>query len=310
MGIQPPHLLDYDDTPLYNTQAVVRLTQVQAPRLRAWERRYAFLMPQRNTNSYRLYSERDVVSIRWLRDQVDAGMTISQATAYLRDAAATKSLNGATPDVAAHADLASMVQDLFSAAKRLDEPSSYAILRAAFALHSVEDVCLQLISPVLGEVGMLWREDDQMILVEHFLTGIVRTQLDAIFHGTLNPTSGPLVMIGAAPGEIHEMGVLMMALFLRRNAVRVTFLGANLPRVALVRMVADHRPAVIGLSVTLPEFVVQTLDVARELSMIQGLTVFIGGQAITPEMVERFPPRVQHIGGNALQAVATIKKAL
>ena len=79
-----PDLERYSDTPLFNTKAVVQQTGVPAPTLRAWERRYTILSPYRTNNAYRLYSERDIARIRWLKARVDAGMTISQAIALLR----------------------------------------------------------------------------------------------------------------------------------------------------------------------------------------------------------------------------------
>src|SRR5947209_6734015 len=79
-----PDLEHYSDIPLFNTKAVVQQTGVPAPTLRAWERRYTILSPERANNDYRLYSERDVVTIRWLKEHVDAGMSISQAIALFR----------------------------------------------------------------------------------------------------------------------------------------------------------------------------------------------------------------------------------
>ena len=79
-----PEMERYSDFPLYNTKAVVQQTGIPAPTLRAWERRYTFLLPGRAHNSYRRYSERDIAMIRWLKERVDAGMSISQAIALFR----------------------------------------------------------------------------------------------------------------------------------------------------------------------------------------------------------------------------------
>src|SRR5438270_895131 len=82
-----PEWLDlehYADVPLFNTKAVVQQTGIAAPTLRAWERRYLILSPERAHNDYRLYSERDMAIIRWLKERVDAGMAISQAIALFR----------------------------------------------------------------------------------------------------------------------------------------------------------------------------------------------------------------------------------
>ena len=76
-----PGLENYADVPLFNTKAVVHQTGIAAPTLRAWERRYTILSPGRAHNDYRLYSERDIAILRWLKERVDAGMSISQAIA-------------------------------------------------------------------------------------------------------------------------------------------------------------------------------------------------------------------------------------
>ena len=82
--VEKPDLELYSDTPMFHTKSVVQQTGVPGPTLRAWERRYTFLSPERANNAYRLYSKRDIVMIRWLKEQVDAGMAISQAIALFR----------------------------------------------------------------------------------------------------------------------------------------------------------------------------------------------------------------------------------
>ena len=77
--VEPLFLEQYSDTPTYNTKAVVQQTGVAAPTLRAWERRYDLLVPERAENTYRLYSQRDIMLIRWLKARTDEGMAISKA---------------------------------------------------------------------------------------------------------------------------------------------------------------------------------------------------------------------------------------
>ena len=51
----------------YNIKSVSQRTGVRAVTLRAWERRYQILDPQRwQKNGYRLYSERDIALLYWL----------------------------------------------------------------------------------------------------------------------------------------------------------------------------------------------------------------------------------------------------
>ncbi|GHO69493.1 hypothetical protein KSC_083850 [Ktedonobacter sp. SOSP1-52] len=74
-----PDLEKYSGEPVYHTKVVEQITGIRANTLRIWERRYHFLTPKRAENDYRLYSERDVVLLRWLKERIDNGMSISEA---------------------------------------------------------------------------------------------------------------------------------------------------------------------------------------------------------------------------------------
>jgi DNA-binding transcriptional MerR regulator len=72
-----------NDEPIYNVRAVAQQTGLSAATLRAWERRYGFPAPQRTASGYRLYSSRDIRLLRWLKGQLERGLSISQAVALL-----------------------------------------------------------------------------------------------------------------------------------------------------------------------------------------------------------------------------------
>src|ERR1043165_4322480 len=80
---QPPSLAQFSIAPVFNTKAVARETGVPADTFRAWERRYGVPRPQRTAGGHRLYSERDIAIIRWLRDRTDDGVNISHAVMLL-----------------------------------------------------------------------------------------------------------------------------------------------------------------------------------------------------------------------------------
>ena len=72
-----------DSQPIYNIKAVVEATGLPAATLRAWERRYGALMPSRTESGYRLYSESDIATLRWLKARIGEGLSISQALTLL-----------------------------------------------------------------------------------------------------------------------------------------------------------------------------------------------------------------------------------
>src|SRR3712207_2959209 len=80
---QPPAIAHLSDAPVCNTKAVARETGVHADTLRARERRYGVPRTKRTGDRHRLYSDRDIAIIRWMRDRNDEGMNISHAVMLL-----------------------------------------------------------------------------------------------------------------------------------------------------------------------------------------------------------------------------------
>lgn len=323
--VQPPPLENYSDMPLYNTKAVVHHTGVPAPTLRAWERRYGILSPRRGENDYRLYSERDMAVIAWLRERVESGMTISQAIALLRSlepgrrrgrrkqngaTAAEVALPAAEPSVPGTYALSELVMALCQACARLNEVAATRIIAQALSVYPPEDVCLGLCQPVLAEIGTLWAEGKVSVTVEHFASALVRAQLESLFRSAVSADGGPLVLVGCAPGELHELGALMLALFLRRGGVRVVYLGQSVEVNALVATAAQARPLAVLLSAALANNVEGLREVGEQFQRLgdQSPLFYFGGQAFlaAPELAQQIPG--QHLGMNALDAVQEIRR--
>ncbi len=334
----------YSDVPLFNTKAVARQTGVPAPTLRAWERRYGILTPQRGSNDYRLYSERDIAIVRWLRARVENGLTISQAIALLRSnivphPALEHHLEEAQPasrTAAAHqqasaesisrerrndaastaqapavqaSQLATLADELLEACVRLDEGVALRVLASMFAIFSIEQAIADVLQPILQTIGERWQTGQLSITVEHFATALIRRQLDSIYHAQVVPPSGPLVLVGCAPGEQHELGALMLALLLRRRCpdLRVIYLGQNVEPLHLLETIQAQRPAVVCLSAAMPERRPALAALARQISTLplqDRPALVYGGRAFaqaTEEIEGIF------LGTEALQAVAPIE---
>jgi DNA-binding transcriptional MerR regulator len=309
----------YSTVPLFNTKAVVRQTGVPAPTLRAWERRYGVLSPQRGENDYRLYSERDIAIVRWLREEVESGLTISQAIALLRSLApppaelqghaVSEPPQAQPPEAPAAAIpgeqaseylpplrnghlLASMGEHLLTSFIQLDEPTAQYILGQAFARFPLEQVTTNLIEPVLRRVGEYWAAGQISITIEHFVTATLRAQLEALYRAERVPTSGPMVLVGCAPGEYHELGALVLALLLRRHypGLRTLFLGQNVEPVHLIEAVQTLRPAAVCLSITLAERQSDLADLTQRLlalPAVQRPALVCGGQGLEPEKLPK-----------------------
>src|SRR5579859_574892 len=165
-----PQLEQYSDVPLFNTKAVVQQTGIAAPTLRAWERRYTILAPERARNTYRLYSERDIATIRWLKERVETGIAISQAIAlfhHLEEEQLHQTVSsqpnsqqrqelegeGNGRSSLATYDLRFVQERLLDAFSELDEAAASRLMAPALAIYPIEQVCTELITPALWEIG-------------------------------------------------------------------------------------------------------------------------------------------------------------
>lgn len=72
---------------LFPIRVVARLTGINPVTIRAWERRYRLVRPERTPGGHRLYSRADVELLRAASRLVDQGVSISRATRLLEDPA-------------------------------------------------------------------------------------------------------------------------------------------------------------------------------------------------------------------------------
>ncbi len=86
-GGEPPRLDTLADEPIYDISTVVQELSVRVPVLWAWEQQLGLsTQPHDGASSRaqtRRYSERDLVALKWVRDQVLAGVPLREAAARL-----------------------------------------------------------------------------------------------------------------------------------------------------------------------------------------------------------------------------------
>ncbi len=267
-----------DDRPIYNIKAVVEATGLPAATLRAWERRYGALSPGRTASGYRLYSGRDIVILKWLKARVDEGMNISQAIHLLtlkrplqhplqRPHEAAGSANAVQHSRPLQAPRESR-DALLSALIRYDEGLADRVLEEAFAVYGVELVAESILAPAMVRLGDMWHEGRVSTSTEHFASNYLRRKLDAIVNAVPQSNSGPLVVLGCAPGDWHELGLLLIHLMLRRRHVNTIYLGQNVPADQFVEEMAQLKPALIVMAATTAE---SAAGMAAMAQAIQGM---------------------------------------
>ena len=249
---------DFSDEPVYNVKAIAQQSGIMASTLRAWERRYGIPKPGRAGSGYRLYSSRDIAMIRWLKAQIDSGMSISQAVSLLHSMQqggrrGNNVVVTATPaqsyaNTATYSRDKQMHDQLMAAAVMLDEAGIEAVMSEAFSIHSAEDVCMNVIQPALISIGEQWHRGEVSINVEHFFSNLMRRKLLSLLDACAPPIRQTRIITGCAPEELHEMGILMISLFLRRRGYDVVYLGQSISLDRMEELLQSLRPQAILLS--------------------------------------------------------------
>src|SRR5512144_1922871 len=213
--------------PLLRIGELSRRLGVSAHVLRAWERRYGLLHPQRSAGGYRLYSEADENRIRQMQVHLARGLSAAEAAR-----AALDEEQAARNDYLDHVDerrvarregLAETAGALAQALDELDEPAAQAVLDRLLADFTVETVLRDVVLPYLHELGERWQRGTVSVAQEHFASHLLRGRLAALARGW-GHGHGPQALLACAPGDLHDL-LLAFGIVLHRTGWRVRYLG-------------------------------------------------------------------------------------
>jgi MerR family transcriptional regulator, light-induced transcriptional regulator len=201
--------------------------------LRAWERRYGLLRPARSEGGYRLYSAEDDARVRAMVRHVEAGVPASEAARLV--------LEGAAPDEPSGPPLPGFSGELRAALDRFDDTGAQAALDRSIGALSFDAVAREVILPYLRELGDRWERGEASVAQEHFASNVIRGRLLALARGW-DRGGGPRAVLACAPGEQHDLGLIVFGLALRHQGWSVTYLGADTPVETLAAAAEQLQP--------------------------------------------------------------------
>lgn len=301
-------------TPAFNLKVVLKETGIAADTLRAWERRYGLPMPQRSAGGHRLYSQHDIEIIKWLLKRQAEGLSISRAVDLWNEQLASGSdplAASVSPAVlpASSANLEGLRRDWLAACFKYDTVAAEQILNQAFAVHSVEITCTDVMMRGLQEVGELWHKGLATVQQEHFASEIATRRLEALISASPPPTRNETVLVACPPEEWHTFPSLLITLFLRRRGWNVVFLGAVVPTERMEETIRSVAPKLVILSAQTLMTAVSLRTMARFLQENQVQAAY-GGRVFNhiSGLASRIPA---HFLGNTIEsALPTIENLL
>lgn len=306
---------------VYNIKAVSRIVGLLPVTLRAWERRYGMPAPKRGDQGYRLYSEHDLRTLRWLKTQIDSGLSISRAVEHLNQLRTTgqdpaENLPIPRPEKSALINasltpLMNLQKEFLNALLRFDETEANDTMHRAFSLHSIDQVLIQVVQPTLVEIGEAWHRGELPIAVEHYATQFCMQNLMSMLSASAPATKPGTLIAACAPGEMHQIGIIMIVVMLRWRGWDVKYLGPDLSLERLAEALRPITPRMLLFTATRPE-AASSLDKLGELLKLfpkpQPLVV-LGGQAFAKERLPENVPAI-YINSNPTETVNSIEEML
>jgi MerR family transcriptional regulator, light-induced transcriptional regulator len=287
-------------TPSFNLKVVLKETGIAPDTLRAWERRYGLPKPQRSAGGHRLYSQRDIETIKWLMERQSEGLSISRAVDLWNERVASRSdplaglvQAGSTmpvPYTSPDTTLDTLRAQWITACLDFSESTAEQTLNQAFSMFPVEAVCVGVLQRGMSEIGELWYENRASVQQEHFASGLAMRRLDALLSASPIPTRDQTVLIGCPPDEWHTITPLLLALLLRRRGLHIIYLGANVPE-------AQFSSTVKNVKADLVVLIAQQLVTAARLQQAalalssQNIPVAFGGRVFNlhPQLPASIP---------------------
>jgi DNA-binding transcriptional MerR regulator len=263
-----------------------RRTGVTPELLRAWERRYALLEPRRTEGGFRLYSFEDVRRVQAMREHLARGVAAAQAAALAVRAPAPEPA-GPLP--------AGAGADLGRALDAFDDAAAQAAFDELLARYSVSGVLRDVVLPYLYELGERWSRGDATVAQEHFATALLRGRLLGLARGW-DQGAGPRAVLACAPGELHDLSLIVFGLALRGRGWRITYLGPDTPLASVAEAADALDPSVVVVVAIASESlaggreVLESLAARRPLALAgaaagEGLARAIGARRLAGDPV-------------------------
>lgn len=169
------------------------------------------------------------------------------------------------------------------------DAASRMIIKAIEDGVDIKDIYIHVFESSQHEIGRLWQTNQITVAQEHFCTAatqMIMSQLyPYIFRGD---KIGRKMVAACVSGELHEVGVRMVADIFEMEGWDTYYLGANTPAESILETLKDLEPDLIAISASIHYnigAVKDLIDLIRKSSLKQ-VKVLVGGRPflLAPEL--------------------------
>lgn len=304
--------------PQHPIRVVALRTGLTPDLIRAWEKRYQAVVPQRTDTDRRLYCDQDITRLKLLKSATDGGRRIGDIAQLSIEALQSmvsedqvEIRRPAAPASKLHAqesdDVAQLRASMMVAIRNHDPDELDALLHRGALQYTMPALMEDVVAPLLRTIGESTREGSLRIAQEHIATAQIRT-----FLGTLRPASveyqeAPKVVVTTPSGQLHELGALMVSVTCASEGWTPIYLGPNTPADEIASAAIGSGALAVGLSITYPADDPRLPGELRRLrkQLPDNFPIFIGGAAIRPNS-----PLLAELSAPYLQSLHDVREYL
>lgn len=270
----------------FSIQAAAERTGLTPHVIRAWERRYRAIEPERSAGHHRLYSEADIERLAMLSRAVREGHSIGTIARLPIDEVRALLTNPSPPmhldkNATDNDPAASFREDALDATARFDSPALDNVLRNALLTLGHQGLLRRAVAPLAQEIGERWRTGEFTAAHEHFFTASVKVFLGELTRQFATPLAAPRIIVATPTGQLHELGAVMAAATAANLGWRPIYLGPSLPAHEIAGAALRNQAEAVALSIVYPE---DDPDLPRELTDLsrflpEDTRILAGGRA-------------------------------
>ena len=262
----------------YPIRAVAKATGLSLDTLRAWERRYQAVVPERSERG-RQYGAEDIDRLVLLAKLVEKGHAIGGIAALPNQDLKKLLAHEPSQAIEATAPVQDLILPVLAAIETFDSARAADEIGRLAASLSPRDLVYRVTVPLMREVGIRWHNGTLAIAQEHLVSHMLRNLLGSMVR-LFCPSNSTVRMVLATPvGELHEFGILSSAMLASIAGIEPIYLGADLPAREIADAALRSRAQVILLGITLIKE--STAGEVRALAgaMPEGSELWLGGAA-------------------------------
>ena len=228
--------------------AVARRLGVAPATLRTWDRRYGLGPSGHSAGGHRRYSVLDMARLESMQRLVKSGVSPADAARValeLTEVSITAPGAVISPIDNSNLDAVQLVRGLLRAATSLDSVALSDSLDSYISRYGVVWTWMNVLSPVLVEVGNRWETEKNSIEVEHLLSECSTVAFAKVINELKETVNVRPVLLACAPDELHSLPLMATAAALAERRITSRSLGARVPVESLVAAMQRIGPSAI-----------------------------------------------------------------